>query len=77
VPDDTITESLRAISAQINVAIAHLTPQPADESALAYARYVASVCALLVTTLPNASRYDFYEMMDIGMAIARNPSDLN
>lgn len=73
-PDDTITESLRAISAQINLAIAHLD---SDDSALAYARYVASVCALLVTTLPDASRYDFYEMMDIGMAIARNPSDLN
>jgi hypothetical protein len=77
VPDDTITESLRAISAQINLAINHLSPQPVDESALTYARYVASVCALLVTTLPQCSRYDFYEMMDVGMAIARNPSDLN
>lgn len=70
--DDTITANLRAISEQINAAINHLEGDDGN----AYARYVASVCALLVSTLPSVTRYDLYEMMDLGVAIAREmPKD--
>jgi hypothetical protein len=69
VPDDTI---LRAISAQINAAITQLE----GDDGPAYARFVASVCALLVSTLPNVTRYDLYEIMDVGVSIARSlPKD--
>jgi hypothetical protein len=69
VPDDTI---LRAIGAQINAAIVSLE----GDDGTGYAQFVAAVCALLVSTLPSVTRYDLYEIMDMGVSIARQmPKD--
>lgn len=76
--DETLLANIQAISQQINLAISYLSPSAeADEKAcsVAYARYVASVFALCVTTLPTVTKYHLYELLDLGISLARQAAE--
>jgi hypothetical protein len=62
---------LRNISEQINAAITELE----EDDGNGYAQFVTAVCALLVSTLPNVTRYDLYEIVDLAFATARQNTD--
>jgi len=71
VKDDALLASLRHMGAEVNAVIEHLEPHAEKDNRIAYTRFLTSVFALLITTIPAASRYELYEMIDIACETAR------